>query len=101
MRLQPRSVAGGEAVERAGTAGAHQRVLAATRALVREVPAGRPVVVQRTGAVVVPDDRRAVAAAGPGLAGGVGLRRERGAVGTRAGQDVVLVGRVAAALDDA
>ncbi len=41
-----------------------------------------------------------VGAAGPGLARGVGLRGEGGAIGARTGQHVVLVGRVAAALDD-
>ena len=65
----------------------------------REVPRLGPVLGQRADAVVVADDGRAFGAARPRLARRVGLRCEGRAVGTRAGQDVVFVGRVAAALD--
>ena len=71
----------GEAVEAAAAARAHQGFLAAAGRLVREVPGLGPVLGQRADAVVVADDGRAVGAAGPGLARGVGLRCEGGAVG--------------------
>ena len=57
-------------------------------------------VVQADLAVVMPDHGRAVGAAGPVAAGAVVARREGGAVGLRAGEDVVAVRRIAAAGDD-
>src|SRR4029077_18322298 len=50
--------------------------------------------------VDMPEHRRTLGAAGPVVAGLVLTRRERSAVGLRAGQGVVPVGRVAAAVDD-
>ena len=47
----------------------------------------------------MPDLRRAVAALGPVAAGAVVAARERRAVGLRTGEDVVLVGGVAAPVD--
>src|SRR3989449_11332606 len=65
----------------------------------RRVPRLRGVVVAQALAVVVPDHRRALAAARPVLARPVLARRERGAVRLRAGQDVVHVRLIAAPVD--
>src|SRR5262249_8943198 len=88
----------GEAVELARAAGLDQRLLAAARAAVRGVPRLHVARVRQSLAVVVADDRRAVAALGPVAAAGVAARRGIHAHWTRAGQQVVLVRGVAAPL---
>src|SRR5262244_917738 len=65
----------------------------------RRIPGLGCVVVAQALAIVMTDDRRALAALGPVAARPVLAGRERGAVRLRAGQDVVHVGRVAAAVD--
>ena len=59
----------------------------------------RRVVVAQALTVDVPDERRALRAARPVVAGFVVAGRKSAAVGLRAGQRVVLVGGVAAAVD--
>src|SRR5436309_10112005 len=56
--------------------------------------------VVQAGAVDMADDRGALGAARPVLAGLVLTRRKSAAVRHRAGQRVMLVGRVAATIDD-
>src|SRR5919109_4019984 len=91
---------GREAVEQAVAAGALQRLLAAAAARgMRRVPGFGGRIVAQAHAVVMADHRGPVAAAGPVAAGPVLAGRERGAVRLRAGQDVVPVGAVAAAVD--
>ena len=85
-----------EAVDQPVPAGAAQVVLAAALARVRRVPRVR--VRPAALLVVMPDLGAAVAAARPVVAGQV-VAGER-AVQVRAGQDVVPVRRVAAAVDD-
>ena len=82
---------GGEAVEQAGAAGRLQRGGAAAARRMRRVPRLRRGVVAQAHAVVVTDHGRAFAALGPVAAGHVLAGGERGAVGLRAGEDVVLV----------
>src|SRR5262249_49619575 len=92
-----------EAVEQPVAAGALEIVLAAAavRAArrVRGVPRLRGVVVAQTLSVVMADHRRALAALRPVAAGAIVAGRERGAVGLRAGEDVVHVRGVATAVD--
>src|SRR5215470_13737599 len=92
-----------EAVEQSRAARAAQRVLAAAAALtargMRRVPRLRGVVVAQPLAVVVAEHGRALATARPVLARHVLAGRERGAVGLGAGEDVVRVGLIAAAID--
>src|SRR5262245_13151192 len=64
-------LAAGEAVELAGAAGLHQRILAASGAAVRGVPRHHVARFRQSLAVVVADDRRAVAALAPVAASGV------------------------------
>src|SRR5690606_31954189 len=66
---------------------------------VRRVPGSRRLVVAQPLAIVMADHGGAVAAAGPVAAGAILPGRERGAVRLRAGQDVVPVRAVAAAVD--
>lgn len=85
-----------EAVEEAGAAAALQFFLAATAAGMGRVPRG----VAAAGPVEVADlDRALFGAARVVLAGMVGGIGEGAAVRLRTGQDVVLVGRIAGALD--
>ena len=88
-----------EAVEQAGAAGALQRVHAAAARLVRRVPRLRRHALVQASAVAVADHRRAGGAAGPVAAGRVDVAGDAAAVGLRAGQDVVHVRRVAAAVE--
>src|SRR4051812_8968708 len=94
----------GEAVQQPVAAGAAQigLVAAALRAArgVRRVPRSRGRVVVRPPAVMMAEHRRALRAARPVLAGAVLAGIEGGAVGLRAGQDIVPVRRVAASVDD-
>src|SRR6516162_3049810 len=85
----------GEAIEQAGAAGAHQVLLAAAAAGMSRIP-GRvatasAIEMAKLGCTVA-------AAAAPIPAGVVHAVIVRGAVGFRAGQDVVRVGLVAEAL---
>jgi hypothetical protein len=68
--------------------------------LVRDAPAPGPALGQRADALVMADNNRAVAAARPALAGGVGHGPEGGVVGARAGEHVVLVRLIATARGD-
>src|SRR6185503_16170218 len=88
-----------EAVEQAGAAGGLELVLAAAARAVRGVPGLHVARVLQPLQVVVPDDRRAFAALRPVAAGGVAARGGEHAGRVRPGEDVVLVRRVAAALD--
>src|SRR3954470_21287872 len=92
-----------EAIEQTRAAGAAQRLLAAAAARaarqVGGVPGLRRVVVAKPDPVVVADHRGPLGAARPIAAGHVVRARERAAVALRAGEDVVHVRRVAAALD--
>src|SRR5262245_1690676 len=99
LQVSPIGLLRREAVEQARTSGRDQVLLAAGARHVRGVPGA---LVHRVGdalAVVVADQRLAEGAARPVVAGHVDVGRKRAAVHLRAGQDVVLVGRVAAALD--
>src|SRR5207237_50623 len=93
-----------ETVEQAVAAGAAQigRAAAAVGAArgVRGIPRARGVVVAQALAINMADDRGALRTARPVLAGLVVARREGLAVRRRAGQRVVLVRRIAAAVDD-
>src|SRR5690606_26740651 len=89
---------GGEAVEEAVAAGALEVGLAATARAMRRVPGGR--VFAPALAVVVAHLGAARAVARPVGARVVVAIVESRAVELRAGQDVVAVGRVAAAVDD-
>src|SRR5450755_4765238 len=89
-----------EAVDAGVATGRLERVDAAAARLVRRVPRFRRNAVVETGAVAVAEHGRALAALGPVAAGRVDGAGDGGAVGLRAGQDVVHVGRVAAAVDD-
>src|SRR6185295_3934874 len=95
-----RSSVGGEAVDARVAAGRLQRLEAAAARLVRRVPRLRRRALVEAGAVAVADHRGALAALRPVAARRVDIARDRGAVGLRAGQDVVHVRRVAAAVDD-
>src|SRR5207249_5691323 len=92
-----------EAVEEAVAAGTLEIVLAAAAVGpargVRRVPGLRRVVVSQALPIVMADHRRPLAALRPVAAGAVIAGCERGAVGLRAGQDVVHVGCVATAVD--
>src|SRR5262245_13844298 len=102
-REEPAPSIRGEAVEQAVAAGAAQIGLAAAavRAArgVRRVPRLRGVVVAQALAVVVADHGGALPALGPVAAGAILARREGAAVRLRAGQHVVAVGGVTAAVD--
>src|SRR5207249_3911831 len=91
-------------IEQAVAAGAAQigRAAAAVGAArgVRGVPRARSVVVAQPLTVDMADDCGALGAAGPVAAGLVVAWREGLAVRRRAGQRVVLVGGIAAAVDD-
>src|SRR5439155_20408950 len=93
----------GEAVEEAAAAGALQIALsaAAVRAAraMRRVPGLRHVVVAQALPVGVADHRRALTALRPVAARAIVAGREGGAVRLGAGEDVVHVRRVAAAVD--
>src|SRR5882672_10440735 len=89
----------GEAVEQAGAARGLELVLATAARAVRRVPRLHVARVLQALQVVVADDRRAVAALGPVAAGGVAAGGGVQAHRVGAGEDVVLVRRVAAALD--
>src|SRR5580704_10697683 len=91
---------GHEAIEQAGTAGGHQVVLAAAARAVRGVPGLHMPRVLETGTVMVTDDGGAVGAFRPVPAGGVAAGGGEEALRVRPGQDVVLVGGIAAAVDD-
>src|SRR6266851_8682716 len=82
---------GREAVEQAGAAGRHQGGRIAGARGVRRVPRLRSIVVTQARAVGMAQHRVAFAALGPVAAGHVLVRREGGAIGLRAGKDVVLV----------
>src|SRR5689334_8538044 len=92
----------GEAVEEPGAARPLECVLAAAAGLpargVRRVPGLRGVVVAQALAVVMAHHGGAGGAARPVLAGAVLAGREGGAVGLRAGEDVVGVGLIATAV---
>src|SRR5688572_7494255 len=88
----------GSVVTTAVAARAAQRVLAAATRGVGGVPRLRGVVVAQADAVVMADHRAAVAALGPVAAGHVLVARNGAAVGLRAGEDVVAVRRIAAAV---
>src|SRR5262245_63002218 len=88
-----------EAVEQAGAARGLQHVLAAAARAVRGVPGLHVPGGFEAHAVVVADDGRALAALAPVAAGGVAAGGGIPAVRVGAGQDVVLVGLVAPALD--
>src|SRR5262249_20603879 len=95
---------GGEAIEEAVAAGAAQIRLAAatvgaTRGM-RGIPRPRRLVVTQTLAVDMPHYCGALRAARPIMAGFVFAGRKGAAVGLRAGQRVVLVGGVAAPVDN-
>src|SRR5262249_54877664 len=66
----------------------------------RGIPRMRRRVVAQALPVDVPEHRRTLGAARPVVAGFIVTRWERGAIGLRAGQRVVLVGGVSAAVDD-
>src|SRR5262249_31016780 len=88
-----------QAVEQAVASGASQIVLAAA-ALgpargVRRIPRFGRGVVARTPAVDVADHGRALGAARPVAAGSILAGRKRAPVRLRAGQNVVVIGRVA------
>src|SRR5438552_15101552 len=94
----------GEAVEQAVAAGRVQIGLAAA-ALgaargVRRIPGMRRRRIIQARAVDMADDRGTLRAARPVLAGLVLARRTGAAIWHRAGQRVMLVGRIAAAVDD-
>src|SRR5688572_16549338 len=90
-----------EAVEQPGAARGHQVLLAAAARAVRGVPGLHvPRVLLQPHAVVVADDRRALAAFRPVAAGGVAAGGRVHAGRIRARENVVLVGLFAAALDD-
>src|SRR5439155_9308639 len=88
-----------EAIDQAGAAGGFELVLAAAARAVRGIPGLHVPRFLQSLQVVVADDRRAFAALGPVAAGGVAARGREAPVGIRARQDVVLVRRIAAALD--
>src|SRR2546426_11111754 len=88
-----------EAVEEAGAARGLELILAAAARAVRRIPRLHVPRVLQALQVVVADDRRALAALRPVAAGGIAARRRVHAGRVRAGEDVVLVRRVAAALD--
>src|SRR5262245_7067809 len=89
-----------EAVEQPGAAGRHQRWLAAALGGMRRVPGHRRRRLVEALAVVMADDGRAGIGAGPVVAGRVLFTAaDRAAVGRRAGEDVVRVRLVAAAVD--
>src|SRR5689334_20752373 len=89
---------GREAVEQARAAGLHQRLLAAAGAAVRGVPRLHVARVLQALQVVVADDRRAFGALGPVAAGGVAAGGGVHALRVGAGEDVVRVRLVAAAV---
>src|SRR5262249_7517553 len=88
-----------ETVDEASAAGLHERLLAASGGAVRGVPRLHVPRVCQSLPVEVADDRRALSALGPVAAGGVAARGGEHALGIGAGEDVVLVRRIAAALD--
>src|SRR3954471_4861702 len=89
-----------EAVEVAVAAGALERVLAAALRRMRRVPRLRGGALIQPGAVVVADDGGTLAALGPVAARRVALvGRHRTPIRRRAGEHVVHVRRVAAAVD--
>src|SRR5262249_5850556 len=100
----PRSLLGREAVEEACASGALEVVLAAAAVRptggMRRVPRLGRVVVAQSLTVGMTHHRRALAALRPVAARLVLAGGERGAVRLRAGEDVVHVRRVAAAVDD-
>src|ERR1041384_842061 len=103
-QLPERASVRGEAVEQAVAAGRTQIGLAAA-ALgavreVRRIPGMRRRRVVQARAVDMAEHSSALRAARPVLAGLVLARRKGAAVRHRAGQRVVLVGRIAAAIDD-
>src|ERR1051325_6031901 len=87
----------GEAVDQAGAARGLELVLAAAARAMRGVPGFRIPGVFQARAVVVADDRRAVAALGPVAAGGVAARGGKPTLRVGAGEDVVGVHRIATA----
>src|SRR5689334_9345226 len=89
----------GEAIEQAGAARGLELILAAAARAVRRVPRLHVPGVLQPLQVVVPDDRRAVAALRPVAAGSVAARSREHALRVGAGEDVVLVRCVAAAFD--
>src|SRR6266446_7570736 len=84
-----------EAVEQAVAAGGDEVGLAAAAGLVRGVPGALELVVGAAAAVDVAEFGLAEFAADPVVAGHVHVAGERGAVGLRASQGVVIVGREA------
>src|SRR5262245_55418901 len=88
-----------EAVEQAVAARAAHRVRAAAARRVRRVPGARRLGVAEPDAVVVADHGRAFAALRPVAAGHVLLAGNGAAVGRGAGEDIVPVRAVAAAVD--
>src|SRR5215216_4382180 len=92
----------GEAIEQAVASGAAQIGLAATavRAArgMRRVPRFRGIVVAQALAVMMADHRGALPALGPIAAGPILAGREGPAVRLRAGQHVMPIGRIAAAV---
>src|SRR4051812_30180469 len=90
-----------ETVEVAVAAGALERVLAAALRRVRRVPRLRRGAFIQPRAVVVTDDRRALAALGPVAAGRVAfVSGQRASFRRRTGQHIVHVRFVATAVDD-
>src|SRR6201995_976708 len=93
---------GGEAVQQTVTAGAAQVGLAATAIIaarrVRRIPRPGCIVVSQSDPVGMPEHGRALRAARPVAAGTVLVARISGTVRLRAGQDVVPVRRIAAAI---
>ncbi|CAD5375508.1 hypothetical protein OF001_U10195 [Pseudomonas sp. OF001] len=99
-RVPPRRSIRREAVQQSRPARRRQRLVAAAAPRgVRGVPRARWRTVVQALAIVVTDHGRAGGAAGPVAAGAVLRAGEGGAVGLRAGEDVVHVRRIAAALD--
>src|SRR5262245_17605015 len=91
----PPSLAGA-AVEQAGAAGGLQVVQAAAARAVGGIPRHHVPGGLQPGAVVMADDRRALATLGPVAAGGVAAGGRVVARRIRAGEDVVLIWSVAA-----
>src|SRR4029079_19050703 len=89
-----------EAIDARVAAGRLQRLEAAAARLVRRVPRLRGGAFVEPGAIAVADHRRTLAALRPVAARRVDVAGARRRVGLRAGQDVVHVRRVAAAVDD-
>src|SRR5215218_3078251 len=88
-----------EAVDQAGAARSLEVVLAAAARAVRRIPLLHMPEVVQAGAIVMSDDRRALAALGPVAAGRIAAGRRIAALRVGSGEDVVLVRRVAPRLD--